>query len=91
MIKLSSGSVKLSTILKCNFNIVKRSKRTPKKMKKKLLSIKVPLIIENNYYERGNRWGGWGFKKKCFSHVFHFWKQQYFNKSRSGTAVIVVK
>jgi len=29
--------------------------------------------------------------KKCFSHVFHFWKQQYFNKSRSGIAVIVVK
>ena len=29
--------------------------------------------------------------KKCFSHIFHFWKQQYFNKSRSGMAVIVVK
>jgi len=29
--------------------------------------------------------------KKYFSHVFHFWKQQYFNKSRSGITVIVEK
>ena len=31
-----------------------------------------------------------GALKKCFSHVFHFWKQQYFNKNRSGIVVIVV-
>ena len=29
--------------------------------------------------------------KKCFSHVFDFLKQQYFNKSRSSITVIVVK
>jgi len=32
-------------------------------MKKELLSINVPLIIKNNCYERGNRYGGWGFNK----------------------------
>jgi len=29
--------------------------------------------------------------KKCFRHIFHFWKQQYFNKSGSGIVVIMVK
>jgi len=32
-------------------------------MKKELLSIKAPLIIKNNCYERGNCYSGWGFKK----------------------------
>jgi len=31
-----------------------------------------------------------GALKKCFNHVFHFWKQQYFNKNRSGIVVIVM-
>jgi hypothetical protein len=32
-----------------------------------------------------------GALKKYFSHVFHFWKQQYFNKKRNGIVAIVVK
>jgi len=57
MKKLSYGSVKLSIILKMQLQYRNTYLAYTKKNKnkKELLSIKVPLIIKNNCYERGNR------------------------------------
>jgi hypothetical protein len=56
-----------------------------------LPSIKEQLRMKRNCYQKRNRWGVCGFKKKCFSTVYQFWKQQYFNQKGSGLVVRLVK
>jgi len=60
-------------------------------MKKELLSIKVQLIIKNNCYERGNRYGGWGFNKNVLVMYFIFGSNNISTKVGRGILVIVVK